>query len=474
MRIADFLDIIVISILLYFCLVWLRRRASRSFVVSIGLITILYICAQRLDMFLTSWLFRAGFTAVLIALVIVFQTDIRRAIERFATWSSLRSQHRFVASSQTTDMIIEAVQKLAENKIGALLAFKGRESLERHIRGGVSLNGRISYPLLYGLFNTQSPTHDGAIIIEGEWIDRFAVYLPLSQHVKEGSEAGTRHAAGVGLSEVSDALVIIVSEERGTISVAEHGRLDELSTPAILKERLDKFYNYVKPKNAAKARFKWLRANIGTKALSIFLASALWIFFAFRAEIVHRTFTVPVEWKNLPTNFLIDNPKPMEVRVSLSGTERDFSGETNAMAISLDLGAVREGVQDYQVTERTILGKPPGTVVSQVEPRSVKFKAYGLIEMELPVKIRLEKNLPPNLRLIGMIAEPKSVKVAVPQERKEEFLSVHTEPINLDEITQSATIRTKLVVPDQVQLTAGASTLVKVKIDIEDKGRKTK
>ena len=178
MRIADFLDIVIISVLLYFCLVWLRQRASRSLVIGIGLIAPLYICAQRFDMVLTSWLFRAGFTAILIALVLVFQTDIRRAIERFATWSSFRTRHRSIASAQTTDMIIEAVQKLAENKIGALLAFKGREPLDRHIRGGVSLNGRISYPLLYGLFNTASPTHDGAVIIEGEWIDKFAVYLP--------------------------------------------------------------------------------------------------------------------------------------------------------------------------------------------------------------------------------------------------------------------------------------------------------
>jgi uncharacterized protein (TIGR00159 family) len=474
MRIADILDIVVISILLYFCLVWLRQRASRSFVVGIGLITALYICAQRFDMFLTSWLFRVGFTAVLIALVIVFQTDIRRAIERFATWSSLRSKQRSVASAQTTDMIIEAVQKLAENKIGALLVFKGREPLERHIRGGVSLNGRISYPLLYGLFNTQSPTHDGAVIIEGEWIDRFAVYLPLSQHVKEGSEAGTRHAAGVGLSEMCDALVIVVSEERGTISVAEHGRLDAPLSPTALKDRLDKFYAYVKPKNAAKARFTWLRSNIGTKALSLLLACSLWMFFAFRAETVHRTFTVPVEWKNLPPNFMIDNPKPMDVRVSLSGTERDFSGETNTMAISLDLEGIRDGMQEFPVNESVILSKPTGTAVSQVEPRVIKLRAYSLVDMELPVKIRFEKSLPPNMRLLGAVAQPGTVKVAVPQERKEEFLSVHTEPINLDEITQSVTLRVKLMLPDQVQMVSGASAMVKVKIDIEDKGRKSK
>jgi uncharacterized protein (TIGR00159 family) len=473
-RIADIIDIAVISVLLYFCIVWLKQRASRSLAVGIGLISLLYICAQRFDMFLTSWLFRAGFTAVLIALVIVFQTDIRRAIERFATWSSLRTKHRSIASMQTSDTIIEAVQKLAENKIGALLAFKGREPLDRHIRGGVSLNGRISYPLLYGLFNTASPTHDGAVIIEGEWIDRFAVYLPLSQHVKEGSEAGTRHAAGVGLSEACDAFVIIVSEERGTISVAEHGRLDLLSSPAVLKERLDKFYHYLRPKNGTTARFKRLRHNIGAKMLSLFLASALWIFFAFRAETIHRTFTVPVEWRNLPPNFIIDNPKPTEVRVSLSGTERELSGETNAMVISLDLGSLHDGTQDIPVNERAILNKPSGTEIHQVEPRTIKLRAYSLVEMELPVKIRMEKSLIPQLKMLSATADPERVKVLAPQERKEDFLSIHTAPVDLDEVTQSATIRTKLVLPDQVQLAGGSVMNVKVRIEVEDRGKKTK
>jgi len=90
------------------------------------------------------------------------------------------------------------------------------------------------------------------------------------------------------------------------------------------------------------------------------------------------------------------------------------------------------------------------------------------------VKIRFEKSLQRNLIVLGAVAQPGSVKVAVPQERKEEFLSVHTEPINLDEITKTVTLRVKLVLPDQVQLIAGASAMVKVKIDVEDKGRKLK
>ena len=140
------------------------------------------------------------------------------------------------------------------------------------------------------------------------------------------------------------------------------------------------------------------------------------------------------------------------------------------MAISLDLGGIRDGMQEFPVTESVILNKPAGTEVSQVEPRVIKLRAYSLVDMELPVKIRFEKSLQRNL----IVPQPGSVKVAVPQERKEEFLSVHTEPINLDEITQTVTLRVKLVLPDQVQLIAGASAMVKVKIDVEDKGRKLK
>ena len=94
------------------------------------------------------------------------------------------------------------------------------------------------------------------------------------------------------------------------------------------------------------------------------------------------------------------------------------------MAISLDLAGIRDGMQEFPVTENAILNKPAGTEVSQVEPRVIKLRAYSLVDMELPVKIRFEKNLPPNVRLLGAAAQPGTVKVAVPQERKEEFLSV--------------------------------------------------
>jgi uncharacterized protein (TIGR00159 family) len=467
-RIADILDICVITVLLYFGLIWLKQRASRSLVVGISFVTLLYICAQRLDMYLTSWLFRAGFTAVLLALVIVFQSDIRRAIERFVVWSAFHAKRRPVASSQTTDTLIEAVRKLAENKIGALIVLKGKEPLDRHIRGGISLNGRISFPLVYGLFNTASPTHDGAVIIEGERIDRFAVYLPLTHNVKEGAEAGTRHAAGVGLSEVCDAFVIVVSEERGTISVAEHGALTQLSSAAMLSERINTFYDYIQPKKKSIYRFSRLRRNFGLKALSLLLTFTLWGVFAYRADTLHRTFMAPIEWRNAPSTFTIETPKPMEARISMSGIERDFNFDPTAMVISLDLAAIRDGAQDIEITEKNIVNKPLGLTVNQIEPRVIKLKAYALIAAELPVKVRMEKSLPKNLALTSVTVEPEKLRIMVPQSRREEFTALHTEPVDLDEITQSATLRAKVTMPELSRMADDAPAAVKVRIEVRE------
>ena len=114
MRIADFFDILIISILLYFCIIWLKQRASRPLIVGIGLIALCYVCAQKFGMYLTSSLFQVGFTAVLLALVLIFQADIRRAVERIASLSFSGAKRRSLASSHTTDIIIEVAHKLAQ------------------------------------------------------------------------------------------------------------------------------------------------------------------------------------------------------------------------------------------------------------------------------------------------------------------------------------------------------------------------
>jgi diadenylate cyclase len=466
MRLADGLDILIIATLLYYSILWLRLRASRPLIVGIGIIGLCYICAHRFGMYLTASLFQVGFTAVLLAIVIVFQSDIRRSVERFATWSSSGGNKHSLASSQTIDTIIETVHRLAENSIGALLVLKGREPIERHIRGGVSLNGRISFPLLYGIFDTHSPTHDGAVIIEGERIDRFATYLPLSRNLKEGREAGTRHEAGRGLSEVCDALVIVVSEERGTISVAEQGNLEVLGSAAQLKERLDNFYRSMRPQIDPPIKFTWLKHNFLLKLISLLVAVGLWIFFAHRVETIHRTYTVPIEWRGLPANFVVDSIRPVEARISLSGNERDFNFDPSAMIISLDLAAVRDGTQEVLVSEWSLMNKPLKVMVTKIEPQTIRVKAYAMAAVELPIKINMENKLPDDLRLIRTVADPPKIKIMVPRNRTREYTQVSTEPVDLEEISQCTSKWLKLVLPHSARLPEGALSTIKVDIEV--------
>jgi len=460
MRPADFLDIAVIAFILYFALAWLKQKASRSVAVAIGVAAGLFILARQADMYLTSQLFSAGLTAVLVALVLIFHTDIRRIFERFATWKLLPSKHGLIASNNTIDMLTESVSKLAYDKTGALIVIRGLEPLERHIRGGILLSGKISSALVNGLFNTGSPTHDGAIIIEGEQIERFGVYLPLSQNLKEGGRAGTRHAAALGLSERCDAFILVVSEERGTISIADQGKLDRIDSAAGLKKRLQDFYQRIHPSQAGARRMKWLTKNLGIKFGAIFIAVALWWVFAYRITTIHRTYSVPVECRNLPADYILDDPGTAEARVSLSGPERTFSFDPLSMVMAVDLSAIREGSQDVPLAEQNLIGKPSALSVNQVLPRTIHLRAFRLIEIDLPVKVQISGQ--PATK--GITCDPPAMRVLVPKSRRSDYTEIKTEVVNVKDIGKNG-IKVNCLLPDRAQFSDGKQTTVIVKMN---------
>jgi len=469
MRLPDFLDIALIAVLLYFALLWLKQQASRSFAVAIGIAVVLYVLARQTDMYLTSQLFKSGLTAVLVALVLIFHTDIRRIFERLATWKLFTSKHGLVASNYTVDILTESAAKLAEDHVGALVVLKGQEPLERHIRGGVLLSGKISAPLVYGMFNTHSPTHDGAVIIEGETIDRFGVYLPLSQNLSEGGRAGTRHAAALGLSERCDAFVIVVSEERGTIGVAEHGKLDRLESAVDLKSRLQEFYLRIHPSKTGSRRLALVTRNIGVKTAALVLAVGLWWVFSYRVTTIHRTYALPIECRNLPSEFTIDDPGVSEARVSLSGPQRIFAFDPLSMAVAVDLGAIRDGSQDVAITDQSLVNKPPGLAVVQIVPRTLHLKAYHLVAVDLPVKVPVIGTVAKNLGLAAIRSDPATVRLFVPRSRRAEYQDIRTEPLYLPDIRHTADMRLNLTLPDHAQLVDSRQGAVLVTVEVREK-----
>ena len=229
---TDLVDIAVVGLLLWGLVAWTRRMHARMALLGLAFLGVFYLIARQFELQLTAWIFQ-GFSAVLvILLVVVFQDDLRRLFEQIAALGLNRRASR--PENDSLGVLIRGLNQLAKARRGALVVLPGREPLERHLQGGVFLDAVISEELLDSLFDTGSAGHDGSLVIRGDRLERFAVHLPLSENRDELGPGGTRHAAALGLAERSDALCLVVSEERGTIGIARRGRLEILQDPGAL------------------------------------------------------------------------------------------------------------------------------------------------------------------------------------------------------------------------------------------------
>jgi uncharacterized protein (TIGR00159 family) len=463
-RVRDAFDIALVAVLCYAGLVWLKGHASQSLLVAAIALLSLYGLARWFDLYLTSLLFQAGALAILLALLLIFQEDLRRAAEHFVLHRGRHAHEQ--ASLSTVDLVVETVRELAEDRIGALIVFPGREPLDRVVRGGEALHGVLSRSLLVSLFHPQSPGHDGAAVIQGDVLTRFAVHLPLSRFPDKVGREGTRHAAGLGLAENSDALVVVVSEERGTVSVAQQGEIDVIE-PSALKERLEHFLSEAAPQPTSEVVSRWLIHNPGLKLTSLLLATLLWIGLAHRVETVQRQYPAPIEYRNLPAGWAIDETRAFPARVTLSGSERDFDRfDPTNLVISLDLAQPREGTVELPIASEQVVGAESLTV-TDIEPKSVRLEAYRVSAYTLPVRVRLRNELPGGLRLARVEAQPAQIQVQAPAAQQGRLEAIETEAVDLSRLDRTKTFRLHLELPPRVRLAENQPVAVEATLYVE-------
>lgn len=218
------LDILIIAVLFYWIYLLLKGTRGIRILYGIMVLALFLFVSQALGLIALSWVLRNFFLGVAIAIPIIFQPELRRALEKLGRtdpWSFFKEDKelRGVVSE-----ISSAVITLAKNKIGALIVIRRKTGLEEYIETGTPLNAQVSSKLLMNLFFPHSPLHDGAVIIEGAKVIAAGCTLPLSE-AEEGLTYGTRHKAALGLSAETDAVIIVVSEEKGTVSLAKNGKL---------------------------------------------------------------------------------------------------------------------------------------------------------------------------------------------------------------------------------------------------------
>lgn len=244
-KITDIVDILIVAFLLYKLLEFIKETRAQQLFRGLLLIVLAFILSEVFNLSLLNWLLKSLTAVGLIAIVILFQPEIRRALEQIGRRGFLRGQFTNLSKDEayaTVHVLVDAVDDFSATKTGALMAVEQETMLTDITETGVIIDGEISVRLLGNLFYEGSPLHDGAVIIRGSRVYAASCVLPLTSRTSIGKNLGTRHRAGVGLSEVSDAFVIIVSEETGAISVAQNGEFKRFLDLKTLEKMLLDIY----------------------------------------------------------------------------------------------------------------------------------------------------------------------------------------------------------------------------------------
>ncbi len=243
---VDILDIVFMSIVIYELLILLRRTRSSALLKGVFFLFLIAMISSLLGLTSINWLLTSILNNGAIVLLILFQPEIRKALESMGRNTFVSGRHSRTSVEEDRDRIIsEIIQMmtdLSKRKVGALIAFERKTGLQDVIDTGTRVDGEISAPLLENIFEPNTPLHDGAVVIRGNRVEAAACILPLTEASGVSRELGTRHRAGIGLSESTDATVFIVSEETGTMSVAQGGMLRRPMTEKTLREILEEIY----------------------------------------------------------------------------------------------------------------------------------------------------------------------------------------------------------------------------------------
>src|ERR671914_1107203 len=237
----DVLDIAIVSILIYEFLKLIRgTRAAQMAAGSLIVVGLFYV-SRLAPLQTVNWMIRNILVYVAFAAIVIFQSDIRRALAHFGQAPFFRYFNRMEAADETVEEVVVAATMLSAQKVGAIIAIEREIGLRNYIESGIPLDATLTYDLLVTIFQPGSPLHDGAVIVQESRVAAAACFLPLTVNPRLSRELGTRHRAAIGLTEEGDAVALVVSEETGKISLAMNGRIDRALTPDELRERLRTF-----------------------------------------------------------------------------------------------------------------------------------------------------------------------------------------------------------------------------------------
>ena len=374
LRIADVVDILFLSVVVYYLYIWFRgTNAFKALVGLIGL-AIIYTVARTWGLFLTTWAFQFLWQVLVILLIILFQSEIRQVLERVNPLRFI-GFHTTAGAEDWIPGFVQIIFEMAKERIGALVILERSDRTDEWMTACIPLRSKPTPEILRSIFQKESALHDGAVLIRENSLVSTSCYLPLSPDEGLPQEWGTRHRAALGLSQRCDAWVIVVSEERGAISLARGGKMFHVENAARLSQFMHEALSPPgRPQVSRMTRVRSLVVNrwpakLGTLAL----VSVVWLLLAGEQNF-RVTLNVPLEVRNLSERLEIVDPVGPKVRVTLQGLRKDASILTDSnVHAELDLSMAHPGTRIYDVTREDVRLPDDQVRIVNVEPSRLKF-----------------------------------------------------------------------------------------------------
>jgi len=259
----DALDISIVAFIIYKISQFIKETRAQQLVRGLVVLIGIFFISDLLNFYVLNWVLKSTMTIGIFVLVVLFQPELRRGLEYMGRSGIVRNSFRDIDKEHAkavVNLFIKAVDKFSQNKTGALIVIEKQTLLNDIVETGTIVNSNISVELLGNLFYEGAPLHDGAVIVRGDRIHAAGCVLPLTQNKKLSKDLGTRHRAGIGITEKSDSITIIVSEETGVISIAENGYLQRFLDQKALEKKLLSIYVPTQ-----RERFQFLTRFIGGK-----------------------------------------------------------------------------------------------------------------------------------------------------------------------------------------------------------------
>ncbi len=372
LRWQDGLDILILTFVFYRLYLSLRKKKALRMILVILALPFYYIVAQWIDLPLSVWGLQNLWAVILLVLVVIFQQEIREVLGNITFPTFLFGKPERL-STKGLDIIVEATFRMADKGMGGLIVLQRGDELNEFTHGITLLDAEINERMLISIFNPQSPLHDGAVIVSGDRIRSATVLLPISQSLSLPNEWGTRHRAGVGITEVSDAGCIIISEERKEVLLAFKGKAEKKDSKEELKKSLSDFHSRPGKNEGKKKWWGKIFNNIPIKIFFLVLVCLLWILFIGirQGEI---SFNIPIEYYSIPQNLEIAGDPPKEMKVRLKGSQRLLSSlNSDHLRVRVDLSHAHPGTNQLSLSEANI-GIPSGISVTHFYPHMMRVQ----------------------------------------------------------------------------------------------------